>query len=136
VRNSVNNRKTICILCHQCELGFQAALTFRHSFFMQSRQYLQKYSHTVTYAKLSNERFVVSLPCSTGIYLLQNQKKHNHFTALWILPRTTRVSRYQKKHSPTHTYRRHQSSTTDTTWPSYSLLQFPANQNLHSFSWI
>jgi len=29
---------------------------------------------------------------------------HNHFTALWILSGTTRVSRYQKKHSPTHTY--------------------------------
>jgi len=27
---------------------------------------------------------------------------HNRFTALWILSGTTRVSRYQKKHSPTH----------------------------------
>ena len=35
---------------------------------------------------------------------------HNRFTALWILSGTTRVSRYQKKHSPTHTYRGHQSS--------------------------
>jgi len=35
---------------------------------------------------------------------------HNRFMALWILSRTTRVSRYQKKHSPTHTYRGHQSS--------------------------
>jgi len=35
---------------------------------------------------------------------------HNHFTALWILSRTTQVSRYQKKHSPTHTYCDHQSS--------------------------
>jgi len=35
---------------------------------------------------------------------------HNHFTALWILSGTTRVSRYQKKHSPTHTYCGHQSS--------------------------
>ena len=34
---------------------------------------------------------------------------HNHFTALWILSGTTWVSRYQKKHSPTHTYRGHQS---------------------------
>jgi len=34
---------------------------------------------------------------------------HNHFTALWIFSGTTRVSRYQKKHSPTHTYRGHQS---------------------------
>jgi len=35
---------------------------------------------------------------------------HNRFTALWILFGTTRVSWYQKKHSPTHTYRGHQSS--------------------------
>ena len=35
---------------------------------------------------------------------------HNHFTALWILSGTSRVSRYQKKHSPTHIYRGHQSS--------------------------
>jgi len=28
---------------------------------------------------------------------------HNRFTALWILIGTTRVSRYQKKHSPTPT---------------------------------
>jgi len=35
---------------------------------------------------------------------------YNCFTALWILSGTTRVSRYQKKHSPTHTYRGHQSS--------------------------
>jgi len=35
---------------------------------------------------------------------------HNHFTALWMLSGTTWVSRYQKKHSPTHTYCNHQSS--------------------------
>jgi len=35
---------------------------------------------------------------------------HNHFTALWILSGTNGVSRYQKKHSPTHTYRGHQLS--------------------------
>ena len=29
---------------------------------------------------------------------------HNRFTALWILSGTTRVSWYQKKHSPTHTH--------------------------------
>jgi len=29
---------------------------------------------------------------------------HSHFTALWILSGTTRVSLYQKKHSPSHTY--------------------------------
>ena len=35
---------------------------------------------------------------------------HNRFTALWILSGTTRVSRYKKKHSPTHKYCGHQSS--------------------------
>jgi len=35
---------------------------------------------------------------------------HNRFTALWIFSGTTRVSRYQKKHLPTDTYRGHQSS--------------------------
>jgi len=39
-----------------------------------------------------------------------NTHTHNHFTAVWILSRTTRVSQYQKKRSPTHTYRGHQSS--------------------------
>jgi len=41
-----------------------------------------------------------------------NRETHTHthrFTALWILYGTTRVSRYQKKHSPTHTHRGHQS---------------------------
>ena len=35
---------------------------------------------------------------------------HNRFTAVWNLSGTTQVSRYQKKHSPTHTHRGHQSS--------------------------
>jgi len=35
---------------------------------------------------------------------------YNHFTALLILSGTTCVSRYQKKHSPTHTCHGHQSS--------------------------
>ena len=35
---------------------------------------------------------------------------HNCFTALWNLSGTTQVSRYQKKHSLTHTHRGHQSS--------------------------
>jgi len=35
---------------------------------------------------------------------------HNRFMALWNLSGTTRVSRYQKKHSPTDTHRGHQSS--------------------------
>jgi len=39
-----------------------------------------------------------------------SKNTHNRFTALWNLSGTTRVSRYQKKHSPTHTHRHHQSS--------------------------
>ena len=35
---------------------------------------------------------------------------HNRYTALWILPVTTQMSQYQKKHSPPHSYRGHQSS--------------------------
>ena len=35
---------------------------------------------------------------------------YNRFTALWTLSGITRVSWYQKKHSPTHIYRAHQSS--------------------------
>jgi len=35
---------------------------------------------------------------------------HSHLTPLWILSGITRVSRYQKKHSPTHTYYGRQSS--------------------------
>ena len=33
----------------------------------------------------------------------------NHSMALWILSRTTHMSQYQKKHSPTHTYHGRQS---------------------------
>jgi len=35
---------------------------------------------------------------------------HNRFTAVWILSRTTRLSRKPKNHSSTHTYRGYQSS--------------------------
>jgi len=44
-------------------------------------------------------------------FLLPNHTRiHNCFMTLWILSGTTRVSRYQKKHSPSHNYRGHQSS--------------------------
>jgi len=52
---------------------------------------------------------------------------HNCFTALSILSGTTRVSRYQKKHSPTHTHRGHQISLSassiyyDPWYPPYSI---------------
>jgi len=50
----------------------------------------------------------VRWPC--GVCGIGTHTTHNRFTALWILSGTTRVSRYQKKHSPTHTHRGHQSS--------------------------
>ena len=37
---------------------------------------------------------------------------YNRFTAHWTLSGTTRVSQYQKKHSPTHTNHGHQPSLT------------------------
>jgi len=42
-------------------------------------------------------------------FLLYNLHTLNRFTALWNLSVTTRVSQHQKKHSPTHTHRGHQS---------------------------
>jgi len=52
-----------------------------------------------------------SIHCSScKKWVHNNYYNYNHFTALWTLSGTTRVSRYQKKHSPSHTYRGHQSS--------------------------
>jgi len=51
-----------------------------------------------------------SMSLNQSIEFLWQSHTCTHFTALWIVSRTTRVSRYQKKHSPTHTYRGHQSS--------------------------
>jgi len=69
---------------------------------------------------------------------------HNHFTALWILTGTMWVIRYQKKHSPTHTYRGHQISVSassiyyDPWHPPYSIhvlySLFP--QSLFEFSLV
>jgi len=69
---------------------------------------------------------------------------HNHFMALWILSGITRVSRYQKKHSPTHTHCGHQSSLSassiyyDPWHPPYSIHKlyslFP--QSLSKFSLV
>ena len=45
-----------------------------------------------------------------GTTTTTHKHTHNRFTAVRILFRTTKVRQYQKKHSPTHTYRGHQSS--------------------------
>jgi len=63
--------------------------------------------------------------------------KHNHYTALWTLSGTTWVSRYQKKHSPTHTYRGHQSSLICFHHLLRSMASSPFNlRTLQSFSTI
>jgi len=51
-------------------------------------------------------------PAKTYTHMHAGTHAHmrNCFPALWILSETTRVSWYQKKHAPTHTYRGHQSS--------------------------
>jgi len=48
--------------------------------------------------------------CPTLRWCHDQNYYNNHFTALWILSGTTQGSWYQKKHSPTDTYRGHQSS--------------------------
>jgi len=53
----------------------------------------------------------ILMTSSKQILIRSEPRTHtNCFTALWILYGTTRVSRHQKKHSPTHTYWGHQSS--------------------------
>jgi len=47
---------------------------------------------------------------SDNVHKHTHTHTHNRFTALWILSGTPRLSQYQKKHSPTHTYRGHLSS--------------------------
>jgi len=56
--------------------------------------------------------FAVCFPCySISVsFICFTHTTHNHFMAPWILSGKTWVSRYQKKHSPTYTYRGHQSS--------------------------
>jgi len=56
----------------------------------------------------SDAVLVVFLHCAD--VLLSKEHTHIHSTVLqlWILSGTTRVSGYKKKHSPAHTYPRHQ----------------------------
>jgi len=67
--------------------------------------------HTDSEALVSNQwSFVTEITLfNIYLYFATRKQKHTHthncFTALWILFGTTRVSRYQKKHSSTHTYR-------------------------------
>jgi len=59
-----------------------------------------------TMPKFWKMKLYIMNACSALFILLH----YNHFMALWILSRTTWVSQYQKKHSPTHTYSDHQPS--------------------------
>ena len=55
---------------------------------------------------------VFSFFCTKVKFICLVMHTHTHTTVLWlwILSGTSWVSRYQKKHSPTHTYHGHQSS--------------------------
>jgi len=43
--------------------------------------------------------------CPIFTFFHRHTHTHNRFTALWNLSGTTKVSRYQKKHSPTFIHR-------------------------------
>ena len=60
--------------------------------------------------KLELSHYWLFIICEIRSYNHYYYYYYNCFTALGILSGTTRVSRYQKKHSPTHTYHGHQSS--------------------------
>jgi len=49
-----------------------------------------------------NKQLSISLKLEFKTQFQTHIDTHNCFTAMWILSGTTRVSRYQKKHAPTH----------------------------------
>jgi len=58
------------------------------------------------YNLAANKNLLLAKQQNFRTVLTENQLNyyyHNHFTALWTLSGTTRVSQYQKKHSTTHT---------------------------------
>jgi len=72
-------------------------------------------SASLVYSQIPLVQFVVDLLFNSTTNLPQvlthtHTHTHNRFMAVWILSGTTRESRYQKKHSPTHTNRGRQSS--------------------------
>ena len=76
-------------------------LTVTLHVFMQSPVYLKQSKQHMRHVFIS---------CTTESATSIPTNAHTTILRLWILSRTTRVSRYQKKHSPAHTYRGHQSS--------------------------
>jgi len=61
------------------------------------------------YYYIIDKREVLEISGSHAHVYARTHAHINCFMALWILSATTQVSRYQKKHSPTHTYHGHQS---------------------------
>jgi len=89
-------------------IWFMAALSLNVDICMYVRTDVRMYVRTdgCTYGQMDTfTRFIRSSlrrwPKKTVCQNNQHTYTHNHFTALWILSGTTRVSRYQKKHSPT-----------------------------------
>ena len=66
-------------------------------------------SHAWTMSEASSFNICTCTHARTHTHTHTHTHTQNHFTALWILSGTTEVSRHQNKHSPTHTYRSHQS---------------------------
>jgi len=95
---TVQTDNTQSLLCMQCIYhNYPVQLT------TNKYMYLQIIVVTVVLLQSSHSRSLTLTHARTHAHT------HNCFMALWILSRTTWVSWYQKKHSPTHTYRGHQS---------------------------
>ena len=76
-----------------------------------------KYSHLAAgmlqpyhFSPLTHWSITLTFTLTLITLVIPLQHTHNRFVALWILSGTTWVSRYQKNHSPTHTYHGHHSS--------------------------
>jgi len=60
---------------------------------------------------------------------------YNHFTALGTLSGTTQVSWYQKKHSPTHIHRGHQSSASSIFYDPWHSPCSSKATNIHTYTY-
>jgi len=80
------------------------------SSFVEQLELLTKYNDHTPHKSSGNILAPWSIFSLLWTYASSHTHAHNCFTVFWILSVMTRVSRYQKKHSLTHTYRDHQSS--------------------------
>jgi len=124
-RQSVINFSTFCN-CHNEKCDYYSLLLpkinshclFLHNNYLTAWQHkritvssVHKWWYNILFIWVFNLHFVLNkISAGTywtplildGVHILQVHT-HNHFTSLWILSGTTRVSLCQKKYSPTHT---------------------------------